>query len=390
MAVVQETGLGRLDSNSVAEQPVHAGGLGGMRGSKAWVHGCECGKVGHAQAWHPAAQGLWQRWEPDLAIELGQTMAPGPGLTATALAYVPGQGQPAPAPEQFGKIAATAGGHHFITAPTGEQHANAPDFRLGAHQGFVKQIGVDIEADILLQPGAYGGAVQINIIDVDTQCLQMASGHIFCCSGFLRCARRRQPAVAGQTLAARLQLLLGEHGDGRGIKAAADMGGDRHICINTTTDGGLQQVVQTLSIGRSIGQAYRRHGQRRPILALRYAVGADHQHPRRPQFAYGGEKGHFRRNILHVAQMLGDGGVVEGVRHLRVSKHGADIAGEDQALGAEVKVEGRNANLVAGADQFVCGFVPDGESEIAEQMAGAVLAPGLIGGQNQLCIAACR
>ena len=63
---------------------------------------------------------------------------------------------------------------------------------------------------------------------------------------------------------------------------------------------------------------------------------------------------------------------------------------EDQRL-ADVSVEERlDSQVVARAKEALPRPVPDGEGEVAQQMLDAILAPGLVGAQDQLDIGGVR
>jgi hypothetical protein len=65
------------------------------------------------------------------------------------------------------------------------------------------------------------------------------------------------------------------------------------------------------------------------------------------------------------------------------------VAGKQTAANRRV-VERFHAEVIAGGEKLAATRVPDDEGEIAKQMLGALLAPMVVGLQNQVGVAGVR
>src|SRR5262249_5510435 len=82
-------------------------------------------------------------------------------------------------------------------------------------------------------------------------------------------------------------------------------------------------------------------------------------------------------------QEIADGQVVQPVRDRRMKSDTIQGVAEDQAVREPRVVERLDPEMVAGTEQAALPPVPDGEGEVTEQILDALLAPNMVGVQEQ-------
>src|SRR5215207_4916416 len=87
--------------------------------------------------------------------------------------------------------------------------------------------------------------------------------------------------------------------------------------------------------------------------------------------------------VLAEHQKIGDGQLIQFPRNGRMEVQAVQLIAKDEGcflLGVE---KGLDAKMIAGAEELSLPAVPNGEGEVAQQMLDAILAPDVIGMQDQ-------
>ena len=151
-------------------------------------------------------------------------------------------------------------------------------------------------------------------------------------------------------------------------------------------DAGFQQVAEMLDVITLWPVAHRNVGGQRPIAFRRHSGVGNHERVCRRQAADIGKTGGVGFLVAVEQQEIRDGQVVQRVGNIGMLAHAVQRIAEHQRF-AHLRVEKRfHAEMIAGTEQLPLRSIPDRKSEIADQAVDAVLAPGVVGVQDQFVV----
>ena len=103
-----------------------------------------------------------------------------------------------------------------------------------------------------------------------------------------------------------------------------------------------------------------------------------------------GEAGGGRVLVQVEQQEVGDGQLVQPVRHRRMLADAIERTAEYE-FPAQASVEKRlHSQMIAGAEKLLFGTIPDGERKVTDQALDALFSPHQIGAQNQFHVGSLR
>ncbi len=182
-----------------------------------------------------------------------------------------------------------------------------------------------------------------------------------------------------------LHLACGRAGDGRRIQPAAEHRADRRETAQAAPHGLVEQLFEPLDIILVPLEAYFPFGVERPVHLRagrpfpRYAHGV-----RRRNGLRVAEEGHLRRDLHGDEQKLGDLAFVRFIRNEAERPEGFDLRGERQHLAGPVDiVQWAEAEVIAGQEHPLRAGVPDGESEVTQQVGRRFGPPAAVRGQHE-------
>lgn len=98
------------------------------------------------------------------------------------------------------------------------------------------------------------------------------------------------------------------------------------------------------------------------------------------------EEGGLRVFVTLPEEEIANGLFIQPVGNRRVKTNTVQRVADDQAIPGLGVIERLYPEMISTAKQTPPSLVPDGESEVADQVVDAILTPGMIGAENQLDI----
>src|SRR5487761_1454606 len=89
--------------------------------------------------------------------------------------------------------------------------------------------------------------------------------------------------------------------------------------------------------------------------------------------------------VVHAKhQKVGDRGVVQAIRAVRVQSHAVERVAKNEGAAGFREIQWLDAELIACAEQLAAARVPDREDEISQKMIEAAFTPCLVCAKEQL------
>src|SRR5262245_35892341 len=95
------------------------------------------------------------------------------------------------------------------------------------------------------------------------------------------------------------------------------------------------------------------------------------------------EESRLRVFVAPPDEEIADGLIIQPVGDIRMKTNAVQSITHDQAIPRHGVIERLYSEMIAGAKQALLSLVPDGESEVADQIIDAIFSPYVIGMKNQ-------
>src|SRR5580704_16613783 len=164
-------------------------------------------------------------------------------------------------------------------------------------------------------------------------------------------------------------------GDSGGVKTAAHQQAHA-IGAHAVCDGGAEDVVEMVCVLAGILVADVAVSGSGPVTLLANSGGIDRESVRWRKTADFAEGGGCDVAVEAEEKEVGDGGVVEVGRNVRMQAQAIEHVAENKLRTDFGIVEGLHAKVVARAEKSFAHLIPHGEGEVALKMIDAVASPG--------------